>query len=203
MPRSSRPCLALFAACALALPAAAQELVVNGDFDTNIDGWSLGSFEFIEIEWSASDVDGDPGSGSLEMLAAASGFAVQCVPVEEGASYRLAGAIAPLAPEGESLVEFSLGLFFRGEAACAGPPLGGDALVAPGETGVWHRLADVFEAPTGAQSAEVRLRATWFAGQQRARFDAISVPEPGAGAAGAAALLALAGARRGRLLAGE
>lgn len=176
---------------AFASSASAQNLLLNPDFDIGIGDWSIGSQEFITIDPSASDVDGSPASGSLEMNTAVTGWAAQCVAVIGGEDHRFAGAIAPLSGA-PSTIDFSLELLSYTSADCSGAPIAAsDELIAPTQLDVWHLLETTVVLPASANSAEFRLRATWTSGQAMARFDALFLPEPGQAAQAVAAALAL------------
>lgn len=190
---------ALLLAVALATAASAQNLVTNPDFDSDVMGWTIGAQEFIEISWSASDVDGSPASGSLELNTATDGRAYQCVPIVGGDSYLLSGAVAPLSTAAGT-VAFSLELHWNDGPGCSGEFVGAPAeLPSPGTPDVWHRLSGTFEAPETAVSAEVRLASDWTLGSGLARFDAIFVPEPPRNPAAGISVLVLALLRRRRV----
>ena len=88
-----RICFVLAAmVAAFPLPAAAQgNLIVNGSFDSDLNGWNLGNPLSGYLEWSPADVDGSTDSGSARVVntdtAAFSVTLYQCVPATEGLRY--------------------------------------------------------------------------------------------------------------------
>jgi hypothetical protein len=75
----------------------AQNLLDNPDFNTDLGSWSCGTSSGIAV-WDPRDVDGALDSGSLRIdndapFPSAKVSCVQCVPVMEGVSYRLAASI--------------------------------------------------------------------------------------------------------------
>jgi hypothetical protein len=95
------PCLALPALVLAAVPVAAQNLLANHDFATDLAGWDLPT----PASWVGDD--GDPsgsGSGCAEVASERTnggGWTIaQSVPVTEGASYSIAGwAFVPAADD--------------------------------------------------------------------------------------------------------
>jgi len=169
----------------LAAPAAAQNLVANGDFASDVSSWNAaagGSFNHD----SALDVNGNPASGSgsalnLSPVAFGTYSVVQCVDgVTAGASYDFGGAIyfdstAQTAPGRANVV-----VNFRDGASCAGSSVGGTTTVnvLTTTTDTWvpvEVLATV--APAGSQSVFVILLTVKFDGnplrQIEAHFDEV------------------------------
>jgi hypothetical protein len=185
---------------AVAAPCGAQNLLANPDFDADVAGWSVGTQSFIVATWNAADAADAPDSGSLQLDAATAGFAAQCVPVEAGRTYRVAGQVAPLS-SGAGLVGFAFALAWWDTTACDDSLTGAfQQVAATGVTDAWQALEGEFVAPAGTRAAEVRLAANWASGARAARFDALYLPECESAAALAAASIALAGValRRGR-----
>lgn len=187
--------------------ARAQNLVVNGDFDTNLAGWYYPA-SFVEDSWSAFDAGGSPSSGSVRQENAntdgikTSGIG-QCVPVVAGESYRVGVSI--YVPSGQAATGLA-GILFQwmASADCSGAAIGGGL----GTDGEWvgfdawqDWMSDFVEAPPGAQAMEVDLtcRKSSASGTFVAYWDDVSVaPEPGAAALAGAGLGALAARSRCR-----
>lgn len=73
MNRSNWTLAALSAvAVLLALPAAAQNLLPNPTFDTNLNGWA---YDPANVSWSSFDAEGSPKSGSALVLNSRNDFA--------------------------------------------------------------------------------------------------------------------------------
>lgn len=118
------PCICVV--CALAAgPAIAQNLVVNGEFPTDVASWSAGSG--ATIEWHPLDWAGSPASGSIRVtfaaLATGAAGAFQCVPFdppvpfEMGARARIPLPQATIGTAFVSVVTFA-------NTTCSGSPLG-------------------------------------------------------------------------------
>jgi hypothetical protein len=193
------------AACLLVLgaaaPATAQELIANGTFDTDLDGWENVSPAKI---WSDLDAADDPGSGSVEithLAATQTGvFVNQCVPITGGEiyTYRASHFTAP----GEASGRADVSLVYYSSATCEGS----DALtfdVTGGTTvGAWTELLGSLEAPANAVAATLNLSVFKTSGGVQTpvvvNYDDASLvlPEPASTSLGAAALAALALRRR-------
>jgi hypothetical protein len=151
----------LAAACALALPAAAQNLLVNGGFDSTISGWARAGGEVSA--WSALDANGAAGSGSASVtntfsVANVSTGIGQCVPATPGQSYRLAGSVR--VPSGQARTGGAMiYLDFSSDASCAvGHFLTDGRLILSGGTGqgrfdTWLPVSGTATAPAGARAA--------------------------------------------------
>ena len=183
--------LVLRLTCALGSIAAAgygQNLVVNGTFDSNVNGWSSRSAE-VTIAWNSADADGSPSSGSLlasnnAMGALDSGF-VQCVDgLTAGAAYSFGAKL--LIPSGGPAGQSFLQIDWVSGAACTGTLISGDVLGTTTQ-GVWVPVAFSDTAPAGTHSAlvygEVRKDST-AAGSYRTYYDDVSLA-PAAGGTGA------------------
>ena len=114
--------LPLLATLALAPLAQAENLVVNGEFDEDVVGWSTSSIS-VEGVWASLDFDGSGSSGSvlvtstLEQLRVSVGV-TQCVDFEPGQTLEFSGAL--YVPSGQSEAA-SVGYImdWRAEAACS------------------------------------------------------------------------------------
>jgi len=141
--------------------SAAQNLLVNPDFDTDVAGWTTWGTD-VSIVWNPEDAYGSPASGSGEVInsyvGSGSGLrAFQCVSVTGGAVYQLRGKV--LIPPGQPTLQGGeLYIWWYAEEWCqaliatAGSPL----VVWPED--VWIEVAaPLSEAPIGAQSAWISL----------------------------------------------
>jgi len=143
--------------------AAAQNLLVTSNFDSNVSGWSfttLGTFT-----WNSSlDADSYPlsGSGRLEngsTAAFGTSFAAQCVAVTGGSNYDLMVRIR--IPSGQTDSGYAMiNVNFYNAASCGGSNVGGAASpqVLSTTTDTWV-LSQVLNqaAPGTAVSAQVSL----------------------------------------------
>ncbi len=143
--------------------AAAQNLLVNPNFDANVTGWSFttpGTFT-----WDSSlDADSNPlsGSGRLDNtspVAAGSSFAAQCVAVTGGSNYDFLAKIR--IPSGQSQTGYAnVVVNFYNAASCSGSNVGGTAspsvLSTTSDTWVQSQVL-AFAAPGTAVSAQVNL----------------------------------------------
>jgi len=79
----------------LADTACAQNLLANGDFDTDFSGWDTPE---VMPAWSSFDADGSPSSGSVWFANTQAGTSVrqavvsQCIPITETGAYIFGGA---------------------------------------------------------------------------------------------------------------
>jgi hypothetical protein len=105
--------------------AAAQDLVTNGHFHTDINGWTLqgqGSQGWDPLDWQ-----GNPSSGSLRVTATAVGPPAatnsrQCIPLSPSGTYELGGHIRfPSGQPGGGLA--AVGMLFYGTPDCSGSTL--------------------------------------------------------------------------------
>ena len=164
---------------AVASTASAQSLLANGEFDTDLPPWTLGSQEFILMAWRSGDVDGSLASGSLETFSQLGG-PYQCVPVGGNTSYLLDGYVAPLSLDRTGMVTHTLAAEWFSSTNCVGgTSIGFVALPAATTLDSFERLNEVLVAPLSANSARVWLYATGSGGFARALYDSVFLPEPG------------------------
>jgi hypothetical protein len=158
----------------IAASGQAQNLVTNGTFDSNVNGWTSFSPN-VGIAWRAIDADGSPTSGSLlatnnSPTALDSGFA-QCVNGLTGGTLYSLGVkmlIPSNNPRGRSSLQFQ----WHNQSNCGGSLLSVDVL----ETTVldsWAAVSGDVSSPAGAVSVAVvgevfknasntTLYKTWF-----------------------------------------
>ena len=143
--------------------AAAQNLLVNPNFDSNVAGWSFttpGTFT-----WDSSlDAGSNPlsGSGRLDNTSPATNgtsFAAQCVAVTGGSTYDFLAKIR--IPSGQSQTgHANVVVNFYDGASCGGSNVGGTAspIVLSTTTDTWVQSQVLaFAAPGTAVSAQVNL----------------------------------------------
>jgi predicted enzyme related to lactoylglutathione lyase len=133
---SLAPLLALTGA---ALPAAAQNLLVNPTFDTNLSSWTIGT-DSVTVTWDGTrDGDGSTTSGSARTVWAASTVTgnyeafTQCVNVNQSVNYRFGGKA--FIPSGQALAgqAYFLAVPFN-QSNCQGAPPPSAAVSTPSVT---------------------------------------------------------------------
>ncbi len=186
--------VALFALL-VATPVSGQNLLVNSEFDENIDGWTCEG-EGTTCGWSEDDPVDDPASGSSQVTREGAGSfrgqIAQCVELPAPGLYEIAGVLRTIS---EDLRNGQLEVSWFAEAGCAGTRLGpADVVAAVPVAFGWTLLEETLASPKAALSVEYTVVA--FATEtesQTVRIDAAFVPEPGATVAGLAAGTALLG----------
>jgi hypothetical protein len=166
---------------------AGAELITNGSFDQNIDGWSDPVADpNTTIQWYAWDVYSSPTSGSLfiitNMADAYSDGPWQCVATTPGTHTASAAVdVNVISTQIDPRVEIKLDFFATPD--CSGGALpGGDGAVALVSI-AWETITTApLVAPAGTKSAQVRLLVggTYDGKSDSAFFDDVSLlPEPG------------------------
>ncbi len=176
-------------------PVSGQNLLVNSEFDENIEGWACEG-EGTTCGWSEDDPVDDPASGSGQVTREGAGSfrgqIAQCVELPAPGLYEIAGVLRTIS---EDLRNGQLEVSWFPEPGCAGTRLGLADVVAAVPTAFgWTLLEATLPAPEAAVSLEYTVVA--FATEtesQTVRIDAAFVPEPGATVAGIAAGTALLG----------
>lgn len=196
---------AALAAGSFALPARAQNLLTNPDFDDalQLSGWN-------ELKtWSPDDFADDLASGSVRILNAAAGSNValmrQCVPAAPDTSFDASAEIRAAAGQSAGVVRFTV--VFWAVADCLGTTDLDAVGFFPGpdapKTGDWEPVSSTgVVAPALTQSAEIQLvvSKTVAGGSLDAYFDHVFLPEPAQALAAAAAMASLGALeRRARL----
>ena len=193
----ARALLAILALALPTLPAAAQNLIPKGRFDTNLDGWTnIDPSKF----WTSVDADNNPNSGSATIknnLPVGSGVFIEvCVPIQPGGHYLYGGDIKidPFSPfsHGRGVLELS----FWPQLGCkVGGVLGGSLSTTAQYS--WIPLLGSADAPGNALSASLKIELLTLVvvsgDDLAARFDNVLlvVPEPKASEAALAALAPL------------
>jgi hypothetical protein len=172
---SPRPLVvAALLAALFGAPAAAQNLVQNGRFHSDLAGWAnLASSTMVH---SHVDSRGYPGSGSLEFTnqvaqASTATTAHQCIAVGPGTHEIRVRAAIPAGQARSGFVGFEYFPF-------AGPSCGGSFLEygsgpTAGTAGSWLTLQKAVTLPPGTASVRLRLNVgkTQAGGELRAHFD--------------------------------
>lgn len=149
----------------IASHAGAQNLVVNGDFDSDVSSWTDTVVEGNFVFDALNDVGAaSSGSGLMTITSTGTGWtgnAIQCIPAISDASIYDWGARV-LIPSGHATTgEAYLQLVWYSTVACTGTPLatGTETNVVPHtmtDTWVTSRIDDQ-APPAGAQSAIIVL----------------------------------------------
>ena len=181
IPKFAAAC-GLLAFAAVTMPAIAQDLLVNGGFDSSLNGWQ---FPDAMPAWVPLDIDGSPGSGSAyyDNAQATGGTQLvvlsQCVPVTEAGAYLVTayGLAATGQANGHLVGSYTLDLH---HTDCSGgfSALGGDYIAATGQWEAFRSAAIVVSPPAPAlMSINVLLRVdkTDAGGNFAGYFDAVSL----------------------------
>jgi hypothetical protein len=155
MRKNGLTALALTLAVCFAAPAAAQNLLVNPDFDSDLAGWDTSA------SWSDEDWQSSSSSGSatrVNDIGTISGLplAAQCVELSDPASqYRLSAWILnPVGQTGPGYGNLYLALYDA--AACDDASMiAGFDTESVQQTGVWEGVGVIVTTPPGAVSAKV------------------------------------------------
>lgn len=172
------------AAILLAPPADGQNLVSNADFDSDVWGWTAGHLT-ASVVWDSLDSSGNPVSGSalvsnFSTTANDGTGAWQCIDgLVGGLTYRIAADI--MVPSGQSNIGSAYLLVqWYSQPGCTGfLDLFSGPEVATSMPDVWYTTVDAGEAPSGTQSARLRL-SIWKVedwGSLDANFDAARFEE--------------------------
>ncbi len=147
--------------------AGAQNLVANGEFDVDVDGWTVISPSISDLDWHTADATGcgdDSGSAlatNFSIVASGSSMFEYCVPdVAPGQLLSFGGRLR--FPTGQVQTGYSyILLSWMEQDDCQGNGLGGevsDLIVQSATAGTWVRTRnDGVVAPAGTQSVALRL----------------------------------------------
>ncbi len=155
---------------------ATENLLVNPNFDTSLNGWQVSGPAF----WDPTrDADNSSSSGSARgvfnapSVTGLQGVVGQCVPIADGTTYEVGGDIYIAGGQTAGSSAFFSVVFFP-EAGCMGtPPPGGGILTTPQVTGTgaWISSIATFKAGFG-QSAFISAElAPSLSGSFQANFD--------------------------------
>ncbi len=140
----------------------AQNLIVNGNFDSDISGWTpLGAS--LSADWDPSDYDGSPNSGSLlgtnDWPSSANFAVVSCVDsISDGQPYQYTGWIKT--PLGQTVTGlFQLTWYWYSLPSCAGTQTLAASTPYMTSADDWTYVSTDSEiAPAGTMSAYLVLR---------------------------------------------
>jgi len=154
---------ALAAALAFAsVTASAANLIVNGSFDSNVDGWSVGASATNIWFDSGNDADGSPTSGAMAMSTSdgsnANLVASQCITTLEGNAYAFSVEVLPNTAD-----TFGMTCSAYASTDCSGES-GGDASISgtTGDSKGWITLEseEPFVVPSGTHSVSCSITTT-------------------------------------------
>jgi hypothetical protein len=200
------PASALAIALWLGAAAGAQNLVVNGSFDSNVSGWStVPNDPEIGIAWSPLDPDDPTASGSIEVTSTVDNGGVngpsQCVDATSASPLRL--SMEGLVPT--QLIEYLYAdpiVRYFDTPSCSGNQLSSEfpiGLVAMGEG--WQQIGGPLVPPPATQSIRIVLgigKPVFVAWPATVYYDEVYLPEPALLASTATALAGLASLARRR-----
>ncbi len=157
--RVSSFCLALFC---LAAAGGAQNLVANGNFNTDLLAWQASSSNG-SAAFSSLDSSGSPSSGSAFLTGTnpingvLDTFLTQCVSVAAGTPYAISNRVQ--FSTGETTTGWAeIAIYWMSGSNCGGSYISGAGLLAAKTaSGVWSSYADTATAPAGALSAYLQL----------------------------------------------
>lgn len=137
-------------------------LLVNGNFDCDLEGWDRTHPE--QIFWSQDDVDAsdDSGSAGVANLTASTDFALsQCVGSLHPASWELRVALEGVSGDSTVDVDLQLSCAFFAIGSCSGSPLATSTAASPVDLEVvgWQEFTADLEAPEGTVAGRCELRA--------------------------------------------
>ena len=116
------------AAALLALPSAvrAQDLIVNGHFNTNINGWTLvgiGTQAWDPLDWQASPASGSIRITNTDPTANQGTGSGQCILLTPSGTYEVGAHVR--FPSGQAaLGAGGVGVAWFDNTTCANPPIG-------------------------------------------------------------------------------
>lgn len=168
-------------------PLHAQNLVLNGDFQSGLLGWTNTNPNDMTALWTPNDASGSAGSGSAQIANISAGAEngvtlVQCVPVNTGQTYTYAAKVRIPSGAGQDLSNRALvSLRWYSGPDCTTPNGGSiQANGSPQSFDVWVSQTSTANARVGARSAEVRALVSKVpaGGSFTAQFDDITLTSP-------------------------
>lgn len=164
-------CVVLFALFAAGPVSAGGDLVVNGTFDINLDGWDTGGGLSA---WFAEDATGGSSGSAILTNVYPSGGVVQspllqCVDVDPGRYlFRAAARI----PTGQATTgEAYLIAYAYGGPGCGGAPVAGSFWTNPFFSDLWTTGGVLIDVPPGGGSVSLRTQVLKF--EAGGSFDAL------------------------------
>ncbi len=157
---------------------------LNGQFDCDIEEWTLISTQPEEISYSEDDVDDAliSGSAAISNLTASTGFTMgQCLPVNGETSFTASAAVQVSAGPGIEVLAGLVCEFFLAEG-CAGDVISNalQSFAVSDTAGAWTRIESELLSPAGASSALCSFDITTPDGDSfDARVDDLRLLRPG------------------------
>lgn len=151
--------LLVMIAAPTALAAPLQNLLPNGDFDTDITGWSTLPPSGDSPVWSAEDCCGDASSGSIELRAVVTSVIAgsSCIAVTGGAAFDLV-TMVDTRPIGGQLTQAGIQIRWYSDAGCT-MEAGSSQSWSLGNQQGWRRFGTSMTAPADAMAAAIVLTA--------------------------------------------
>lgn len=142
-------------------PPPNPNLVSNGTFDTNIDGWIWYDGRYPNgigtAVWTPLDANDDPASGSIALRDTGSTKALQrlqCLSVGKSTNYRVSAKVLTTAPREKG--DGTIAVFTFSSPDCTGDFIDSDTrLLSPAQPNVWQSYA--FTTRTGSRTQSVIL----------------------------------------------
>jgi hypothetical protein len=186
----------------LADVAGSQNLVVNGDFASDVSSWSTAySGPQVSVAWNALDPADPTPSGSAEVTTTVTnstdGGADQCVDLVSGPLWLRLHAMVPDQPAVTFVAADPWVRWYTGPG-CTVAEAGTDFPIGTVAEGAgWQTLVGPLTVPVTAKSVRVFLGAIKDTNATPAvvHYDDVYLPEPGSGALAIAACAALAARR--------
>lgn len=148
----------MFLACALfAETAAAQNLVLNPDFDTDLSHWNPDS----NVNWSVDTSDGFPAPGSAHGVGNMEGISIRsdCIAINGGQNIDLIADVKDASQFAH--VSITIETFANGTCSAQGGQLGLDQFSQPLGNG-WMQGAMTAPLPAGIGSVILLLQTSGF-----------------------------------------
>lgn len=135
----------------------AQNLLSNGSFDNNINGWSEVQGGSVELAWISDD--GNSANGSIQLSdnfnnGGIGNIPSEKIPVIEQTNYKIKGFTKPLA-DSEALSSAVFIAWFNDDYQISSSSF--VHVSTDTANGNWTAFEGIFESPEGAKFAEVRI----------------------------------------------
>ena len=156
-------------------------LVANGNFNTNIDGWIWYTPRFPNgignATWSPLDANGSPASGSISMKDTGSNLAfqrLQCLPVTKSTNYRFGTKVRTTLPREKG--DATIALFTYKSTDCTGEFTDSETRVlSPAEPNVWQSYSFTMRSGSRSQSMIIVIASGAALGSFETLFDDVFV----------------------------
>jgi len=151
-------CIVAIALALAVMQASAQNLVSNGNFDTDLNGWSVGFSNVGTPAWFGDDCCGNAGSGSARLLALhfPTSLNSSCIAVTGGNSYDLVVMANTLPAGGTILTGAEADILWFGDASCS-QEMTRAVGVNVGNSAGWRQVGATIVAPDNVMSARIEL----------------------------------------------